>query len=170
LPRGNGVATPNLTSNSAPRLPHPTEARSRPAPAAILPDNHDAHPIAVDLPGRSSRHAQLRRQVKGRIRYEPVDHFWLAALSSLLPRHCWSSVFPVTPGTLSAWHRRLIARGVARPRFRLACQHAAVGLTFQRNTVTSWHRISNSTSLDADERLSNGRLLEPHRRAPPPTG
>ncbi|AHH98645.1 integrase core domain-containing protein [Kutzneria albida] len=54
--------------------------------------------------------AVLRRQVKGRIRYEPVDRFWLAALSSLLPRHCWSSVFPITPGTLLAWHRRLIAR------------------------------------------------------------
>jgi putative transposase len=54
--------------------------------------------------------AVLRRQVKGRIRYEPVDRLWLAALSSLLPRHCWSSVFPITPGTLLTWHRRLIAR------------------------------------------------------------
>ena len=30
--------------------------------------------------------AMLRRQVKGRIRYEPVDRFWLAALPSLLPQ------------------------------------------------------------------------------------
>ena len=32
--------------------------------------------------------AVLRRQFKVRIRYEPVDRFWLAASSSLLPRHC----------------------------------------------------------------------------------
>lgn len=32
------------------------------------------------------------------------------ALPSLIPRRRWSSVFPVTPGTLLAWHRRLIAR------------------------------------------------------------
>jgi len=54
--------------------------------------------------------AVLRRQLNGPVRYEPADRFWLAALSSLLPRHRWSSVFSVTPGTLLTWHRRLIAR------------------------------------------------------------
>jgi hypothetical protein len=34
----------------------------------------------------------------------------LAALSSLIARCDWSRVFPVTPGTLLAWHRRLIAK------------------------------------------------------------
>ncbi|MFF3878861.1 integrase, partial [Streptomyces sp. NPDC001978] len=53
--------------------------------------------------------AVLRRQLNGPVRYEPMDRFWLAALSSLIPRHHWCSVFPVTPGTLLAWHRRLIA-------------------------------------------------------------
>ncbi|MFI6449314.1 integrase core domain-containing protein [Kitasatospora sp. NPDC050543] len=53
--------------------------------------------------------AVLRRQLAGPVRYEPADRFWLAALSSLLPRHRWSGIFPVTPGTLLAWHRRLIA-------------------------------------------------------------
>lgn len=53
--------------------------------------------------------AVLRRQLNGPVRYETADRFWLAALSSLLPRHRWRSVFPVTPGTLLAWHRQLIA-------------------------------------------------------------
>ncbi len=33
----------------------------------------------------------------------------LAALSSLIPRRRWAQVFPVTPATLLAWHRRLVA-------------------------------------------------------------
>jgi hypothetical protein len=53
--------------------------------------------------------AVLRRHLAGPVRYDPEDRFWLAALSSLIPRHCWRAVFPVTPGTLLAWHRRLIA-------------------------------------------------------------
>jgi transposase InsO family protein len=53
--------------------------------------------------------AVLRRQLKGPVRYEPADRFWLSALSSLIPRRRWSNIFPVTPGTLLAWHRRLIA-------------------------------------------------------------
>jgi hypothetical protein len=52
--------------------------------------------------------AILRRQISGRVRYEPADRFWLAALSSLIPRPRWRAVFPVTPTTLLAWHRRLI--------------------------------------------------------------
>ena len=54
--------------------------------------------------------AVLRRQLSGPIRYEPADRFWLAALSSLLPRHRWQNVFPVTPGTLLTWHRSQVAR------------------------------------------------------------
>jgi hypothetical protein len=53
--------------------------------------------------------AVLRRQV-GRVRYEPVDRLWLAALSRLIPRRRWGGGFPVTPATLLAWHRRLVAR------------------------------------------------------------
>ena len=54
--------------------------------------------------------AVLRRQLAGPVRYEPADRFWLAALLSLIPRCDWSRVFRVTPGTLLAWHRRLIAK------------------------------------------------------------
>ncbi|WP_202970957.1 hypothetical protein [Saccharothrix sp. ALI-22-I] len=54
--------------------------------------------------------AVLRRQPAGPVRYEPADRFWFAALSGLVDRRRWREVFPVTPGTLLAWHRRFIAR------------------------------------------------------------
>jgi putative transposase len=52
----------------------------------------------------------LRCQLGQRLRYQPADRFWLSALSRLIPRRRWASVFPVTPATLLPWHRRLIAR------------------------------------------------------------
>jgi len=53
--------------------------------------------------------AVLRRHA-GRVRYEPADRAWLAALAQVLPRRRWSGIFPVTPATLLAWHRKLAAR------------------------------------------------------------
>ena len=53
--------------------------------------------------------AVLRRQI-GRVRYQPGDRLWLAALSKLVLRHRWSEVFAVTPATLLTWHRRLVTR------------------------------------------------------------
>jgi putative transposase len=50
--------------------------------------------------------AVLRRRA-GRVRYELADRVWLAALARLLPRRRWTGVFPVTPATLLAWHRKL---------------------------------------------------------------
>jgi transposase len=32
---------------------------------------------------------------------------WFAALARLIPRSCWPGIFPVTPATLLAWHRKL---------------------------------------------------------------
>jgi len=52
--------------------------------------------------------ALVRRQI-GRVRYQPADRLWLAALSRLIPRQRWGEVFTVTPATLLAWHRRLVA-------------------------------------------------------------
>ncbi len=52
--------------------------------------------------------AVLRRHA-GRARNEAADRAWLAALARLIPRRRWSEVFPVTPATLLAWHRRLAA-------------------------------------------------------------
>jgi hypothetical protein len=53
--------------------------------------------------------AVLRRQVS-RVRYQPTDRLWLAALSRLIPRRRWGQVFAVTPATLLTWHRRLVTR------------------------------------------------------------
>ena len=53
--------------------------------------------------------AVLRRNA-GRVRYEPADRVWFAALTRFIPRRRWAEVFPVTPATLLAWHRRLAAR------------------------------------------------------------
>src|SRR5689334_13695006 len=53
--------------------------------------------------------AVLRRQA-GRVRYQPADRLWLAALSRLIPRRRWGAVFAVTPATLLTWHRRLVTR------------------------------------------------------------
>src|SRR5437588_2321516 len=52
--------------------------------------------------------AVLRRYA-GRVRYEPADRVWFAALARLLPRGRWTGIFPVTPATLLAWHRKLAA-------------------------------------------------------------
>jgi transposase len=53
--------------------------------------------------------AVLRRQI-GRVRYQPGDRLWLAALARLIPRHRWGEAFAVAPATLLAWHRRLVTR------------------------------------------------------------
>jgi transposase InsO family protein len=52
--------------------------------------------------------AVLRRHA-GRVRYGPADRLWLAALARLIPRRRWAAIFPITPATLLAWHRRLVA-------------------------------------------------------------
>jgi hypothetical protein len=52
--------------------------------------------------------AVLRRQVSRPV-LRPAERAFLAAASQLLPRAQWRSFF-VTPETLLAWHRRLVAR------------------------------------------------------------
>jgi len=52
--------------------------------------------------------AVLRRNV-GRMRYDPGDRAWFDALTRFIPRRRRAEVFPVTPATLLAWHRRLAA-------------------------------------------------------------
>ena len=60
--------------------------------------------------------AVLQRQI-GRPAYRPADRVLLAAMSRLLPRSSWSC-FSVTPETLLAWHRRLVARRWTYPHRR----------------------------------------------------
>jgi transposase len=55
------------------------------------------------------QNAVLHRQVS-RVRYAPADRVWLAALSRLVPRCRWVAIFPITPATILAWHRRLVSR------------------------------------------------------------
>ena len=74
---------------------------------AVLISHRD---LAKDAELLVLRHenAVLRRNA-GRIRYEPADRVWFAALARLIPRRRWADVFPVTPATLLAWHRKLAA-------------------------------------------------------------
>ena len=51
----------------------------------------------------------LRRHT-GQVRYEPADRVRFVALARLLPRRRWTEIFPVTPATPLAWHRKLAAR------------------------------------------------------------
>jgi putative transposase len=97
----------------------------------------------AELPVLRRENAVLRRHV-GRVRYDPADRVWFAALARLLPCRRWSDVFPVTPATLLAWHRKLAgskygtsqrrkpgrptaARGVARLVVRLARENPLWG-------------------------------------------
>src|ERR1017187_7416450 len=48
------------------------------------------------------------RRAAGRVRYEPADRAWFAALAQFVPRRQRAGIFPVTPATLLALHRRLI--------------------------------------------------------------
>jgi putative transposase len=69
------------------------------------------HQVSKDAELLALRHenAVLRRQIS-LVPYQPGDRLWLAALSRLVPRRRWGQVFTVTPATLLAWHRRLVAR------------------------------------------------------------
>jgi putative transposase len=63
---------------------------------------------AAELLVLRHENAVLRRHVS-RVRYEPADRAWFAALARLVPSSRWTQIFPVTPATLLAWHRKLAA-------------------------------------------------------------
>ena len=116
----------------------------------------------VELLVLRHENAVLRRQIT-RVRYEPADRIWLAALSRLLPRARWADVFTITPATLLSWHRRFLTRtwdysdrrGVGRPRtagtikalvLRLAEANPTWGhRRVQGELVTLGHKVAAST-------------------------
>jgi transposase InsO family protein len=91
--------------------------------------------------------AVLRRNA-GRVRYDPADRAWFAALTRFIPRWRWAEVFPVTPATLLAWHRRLAARkydtskrrGPGRPATVASITRLAVRLAHE-NPLWGYRRI-----------------------------
>ena len=54
---------------------------------------------AAELLVLRHENAVLRRHI-GRVRYEPTDRVWFAALARLLPRRRWTEIFLVAPATL----------------------------------------------------------------------
>jgi hypothetical protein len=99
-------------------------------PSARLPDGAGRGEAPKDAELLVLRHenAVLRRQI-GRVRYQPADRLWLSALSRLIPRQRRAEVFAVTPGTLLAWHRRLVTPG-----------HPQMGLPKPAASRTTVHR------------------------------
>jgi transposase len=129
--------------------------------------------------------AVLRRQISGPVRYEPADRFWFAALSSLIPRWRWRTVFPVTPTTLLAWHRRFITakwdysagrRSTGRPTTRAAIKRLILRLASENprwghrrihgELARLGHRIGASTVWDILH--DAGIDLAPRRSGPTP--
>jgi hypothetical protein len=76
---------------------------TRPGPADVA----SARAKEAELLVLRHQNAVLRRQA-GRIRYEPAPRVWSAALAP--PRRRWTGIFPMTPATLLARHRKLAAR------------------------------------------------------------
>ena len=101
----------------------------------------------------------LRRQI-ARVRYTPADRVWLAALSRLLPRRRWAEIFPVTPATIVAWHRRLVSRkwdSTARRRLRRPPTAAAIKKLIMRMAAEnpSWgHRRVQGELLQLSHRIA----------------
>jgi hypothetical protein len=139
--------------------------------------------------------AVLRRQITRPIRYEPTDRLWFTALSSLIPRPRWPTVFPVTPATLLAWHRRFITarwdytnrrRSTGRPTNRAAITRLILQLAGENprwghrrihgELARLGHRIGASTiwsilhiaGIDPAPRRSGPRACREFDRLPRP--
>ncbi|MCW2883963.1 MAG: Integrase, catalytic subunit [Streptosporangiaceae bacterium] len=118
--------------------------------------------------------AVLRRQVK-RVRYEPADRMWLAALARLIPRRRWAQVFGVTPDALLRWHRRLVARKWAyssharagRPRTRASMTRLVVAMARAESWVGSPADPGRTGPAGSQDRLfdSVGDLEEGRHRS-----
>ena len=101
----------------------------------------------------SGTRTRCRRNV-GRVRYEPADRMWFAALARLLPRRRWTGIFPVTPATLLAWHRKLAAKRYGTSRRRKPGRPPTVpGITrlavrlAQQNPLWGYRRIHGELTI-----------------------
>ena len=118
--------------------------------------------------------AILRRQV-ARPQLEPADRALFAALSRLLPRSRWASL-AVTPATLVAWHRRLVARRwtyAHRPLGRPAVDEQTTALVVRlatENPRWGYRRIEGElTKLGVNLAPSTiARILKDSRLGPAP--
>ena len=105
--------------------------------------------------------AVLRRHAS-RVRYEPADRAWLAALARLIPRSRWAGVFLVTPATLLAWQRKLAVkkydtskrRQPGRPPTFPSIGRLVVRLA-KENPLWGYHRIHG----EFDEARRDGRAV-----------
>src|SRR6266705_3514786 len=132
-------------------------------------------------PGEERRAAGLRhenavlRRNAGRVRYEPADRVWFAALTRFIPRRRWAEVFPVTPATLLAWHRRLAARKYdaskrrrpGRPATARSIARLAVRLA-QENPLWGYRRIHGASRtlapLPASPQQTSARVRSAENR------
>src|ERR1039458_7460567 len=96
------------------------------------------------------------RRTAGRIRYEAAGRAWFAALAPFIPRRRWARIFPVTPATLLAWHRRLAARqpGTSprrrpgRPKVIRSIARVAIRLA-RENPLRGYRRIHSELTKPA---------------------
>ena len=109
-----------------------------------------------------------------------ADRVWFAALARLIPRGCRAEVFPVTPATLLAWHRKLAARkydtskrrkpgrppavrSIARLAVRLAKENPLWGYRRIHGELTKLGvRIAPSTVYEI-LRIRGATTRQPHR-------
>ena len=106
----------------------------------------------------------LRRQI-GRVRYQPGDRLWLAALSRLIPRRRWSEVFAVTPATLLAWHRQLVARKWDYTSRRSPGRPATAAAIRRPLGLARWRRRSTGGGCQVPPGYMAGRSVSPARCA-----
>ena len=120
--------------------------------------------------------AVLRRQIS-RVRYLPGDRLWLAALSRLVPRRRWGEVFAVTPATLLAWHRRLVARKwdytsrrrPGRPSTAAGIRTLVIRMaTDNPSWGTGGYKANSSSSATRSRPPRSGRSCTPPGSAPRP--